>query len=89
MTREVRKELWARGCLLFLAADKIDDEASSVCLYLLVLTQARRMCVYRKLSQVFGSHFYNEKSSNEMQLNKMRVSVTVTELSPSQSEAAD
>lgn len=28
------------------------------------------MCVFRKLSQVSGSHFYNEKSSSEVQLNK-------------------
>ena len=44
---------------------------------------------YIQLSQASGSHFYNEKSSREVQLNKMCVSVTVTQLSTSQSESAD
>lgn len=49
----------------------------------------KRACGCIKLSQASGSHFYNEKSSCEVQLNKMRVSVTVTQLFTSQSESAD
>lgn len=51
----------------------------------------KKICVwgYIKLSQASGNHFYNEKSSREVQLNKICVSVTVTRLSTSQSESAD
>lgn len=49
-------------------------------------TSKKHVCVQKAFS---GSHFYNEKSSREVQLNKLCVSVTVTELCPSQSKAAD
>jgi len=52
-------------------------------------TNKKRVCVCIKISQASDSRFYNEKSSRAVQLKKMCVSVTVTQLSASQSEAAD